>query len=261
MTIGITGGEGTIGKILQQKLKIEGFSVSSFNGDIRSTQNLQKWLQNKTIDALFHLAAIVPTSKVIGNLLEAYDVNVTGTINILKEINKSPNRPWFFYASTSHIYESKSSPLTESDNPNPISLYGETKYIAERICQKLYHSNLYNIDICCGRIFSFFHKTQKTPFLYPSIINRLKNENLDEPFFVYKGNSVRDFLNAEDVVEILIKLMKLKTTGTINIASGKSITIKDFVQNLTNKKLTFQTDHDSDYLVANIDKLNKILGR
>jgi len=53
--------------------------------------------------------------------------------------------------------------------------------------------------------------------------------------------------------------MQKRAKGIYNIASGKGIKIKDFVQNLTNKKLNIKSVGGSDYLVADITKLKKVL--
>ena len=92
-------------------------------------------------------------------------------------------------------------------------------------------------------------------------MDRLKNENLTKPFELYGANSVRDFLNAEEIVDIIIELMEKKAKGIYNIASGNGIKIKDFVQKLTDKKLTIKEKGDNDYIVADITKLNKVLNR
>ena len=41
---------------------------------------------------------------------------------------------------------------------------------------------------------------------------------------------MRDFINAEEVVEILFKIYIKKITGIFNIGSGKGLTVKSFVQ-------------------------------
>ena len=65
--IGITGASGLLGKILikifkKRKLKI------SHKKDIRNSSEIKKWLNNnKDINIIFHLAAIVPLNKVNKN--------------------------------------------------------------------------------------------------------------------------------------------------------------------------------------------------
>jgi nucleoside-diphosphate-sugar epimerase len=75
------------------------------------------------------------------------------------------------------------------------------------------------------------------------------------------AESVRDFLNAEDVVEIALRLMDKKQAGVFNIASGTGTKISDFVQKLTDKKLNIVAIGEKNYLIADIDKLNKALSK
>jgi nucleoside-diphosphate-sugar epimerase len=251
--IGITGATGVLGQIILKRFKELGIHYSLFEGDVRFLNDFKIWFENNKFVGIIHLAAIVSTSVVKNNFDMAIDINVNGTKNLIDALNLSKQTPWLFYSSTSHVYESKNIPILETDIIKPISEYGKTKYLAENIIIENYE------NYCIGRIFSFYHKTQKKPFLYPTMIERIKNENLEKLFELYGANSVRDFLNAEEVVNIILKLMNFRANGIYNIGSGKGTKIKDFVQNLTEKKLNIGGVGISDYLVANISKLNKLL--
>lgn len=251
--IGITGSTGVLGKLFIEKLKEEKLDYNCFSGDIRSIEDVEKWITQSSFNSIVHLAAIVPTVDVKNNPKKAYDVNVIGTKNLVSAISSLNQHPWLFYASTSHVYKSKNSPISENDEISPVSEYGKTKHEAEKIISKYYD------NFCIGRIFSFYHDSQRPPFLYPSIKERLKHEDLSKPFELYGAQSVRDFLNAESVVDIIINLMSKRAKGVYNIASGKGVSIKDFVQSLADKKLDIKELGDSNYLVADISNLKRIL--
>ena len=257
-TIGITGATGVLGKILKERLLSLSYTVTTFNEDIRDSHAVEKWIQSNTLQAVFHLAAMVPVTLVNKNPLDAYAVNAGGTINLLNAIKSMQEKPWLFYASTCHVYKSKQDPIAETDEIEPINIYGQTKYIGEKICTAYQQQTL--SPVCIGRIFSFFHASQKEPFLYPSIRNRAQKHDLSKPFVLEGAENIRDFLNAETIVDIIIKLMEKKNTDTVNIGSGNPITIKDFVQqafpSLTN--ITYQ-QHDANFLVADVTKLTSIL--
>lgn len=53
--------------------------------------------------------------------------------------------------------------------------------------------------------------------------------------------------------------MEKKVLGTFNIASGEGIQIKDFVKSMTKREIKIKSLGEPDYLVANIDKLNRFL--
>ena len=93
--------------------------------------------------------------------------------------------------------------------------------------------------------------------MYPSIKERIKNYKKNENFDLRGGESIRDITNAKNVVNIIYMISKLNLDGIFNIGTGKGTKIKNFVKNLTNKKLKIKTTKKKDYLVANVNKLKK----
>lgn len=254
MKVGITGASGVLGRILVEKIVTRNDAVILFEGDITNIEDITKWLDLNTFEAILHLAAIVPPSTVKDNLTKAFEVNSVGTKNLVEVLNeRSSTKPWLFYSSTSHVYKSSETPISEDDEIEPISEYGLTKYAGEVLAKKNYK------NLCIGRIFSMYHKTQQPPFLYANIVKRLEEEDLTKEFELYGAESVRDFLNAEEIADIILKLMDKKVLGTYNIASGKGTKIKDFVKSLTKENLKIKDMGGEDTLVANIDKLSSLL--
>ncbi len=256
--IGVTGSKGVLGKILLRKLIGLG-EIDCFSGDIRKKEDILEWIGGKFFDVIFHLAAIVPVAEVNSDPFEAYNVNVGGTINLLDSLREANIKPWLLYSSSSHVYKSSNKQICEMDPIKPLNTYGESKHFAERICDGFRES--YGSRICIARIFSCYHETQKPPSLYPSIKLRLCSEDLTEPFFLRGAKSIRDIQNAEVAIDKIIKLMQMRYDGTINIGSGKGISIEDFVRNLSSLKLTISFDpkEEQSFLVADISKLNKVL--
>ncbi|WP_158728788.1 MULTISPECIES: NAD(P)-dependent oxidoreductase [unclassified Flavobacterium] len=258
--IGITGASGVLGKIICNKLEKDNIEFSTFNTDIRDDNAVIDWVKNNKLTYIIHLASKVAVSDVENNIHEAYDVNISGTINLIKAI-KIHNQPiGFFYASTSHVYESSSKILNESDTVNPINSYGLTKWMSEMLLND-FKKKYSNINLCIGRIFSFYHKSQLPPFLYPNLMKRFEEEDLSKPFKLFGANSTRDFLNAEEACDIIIKLVLGNYEGTINIASGKSIKIIDFAQKMAPQKINFDFDDTEtvNHLNADISLLNSII--
>lgn len=258
--IGITGGNGVLGKILIHKYNKKNQEISVFTGDITIFDEVNKWLFENQINQIVHLASKVAVKDVQNNLSRAYDVNIAGTINLIKAIEFNKSKVFFFYASSSHVYKSSKFPLAETDTVEPINSYGLTKYISEMVLND-YKKNNPEFGLCIGRIFSFFHESQKPPFLYPNLIQRFQNDDLKKPFHLFGALSTRDFLNADDVCDIIIKLVAKKQEGTVNVASGKSIRIIDFVEKIAPIKLNFTYDinEKQNHLNADTSLLNKIL--
>ena len=172
ITCAITGSNGVLGKKIKDKLP---YKFYEFNKDIRNLKSVEEWVLKKDFDIIIHLAALVAVDKVNKNYKKAYDINVKGTLNLIKAITKKKNKPkWFFFASTSHVYKptSKFKKISEINQTNPQNKYGLTKLIAEKHLKNLLKKH--PIKVCIGRIFSFTDKKQKSPFVIRSIIKKIK---------------------------------------------------------------------------------------
>ena len=252
--IGITGGTGLLGLLFKKKLKKNYIRYSEFKDDISKRKKVAKWINsNRNMEYIFHFAAISSTKKSELNKSRARNVNVLGTVNLIREINKNKKKVWFFFPSTSHVYDFSNKPIKENFKKKPISFYGKTKLLAEK---KIILNTRPNFSFFIGRIFSIYHKTQKKPFLYPSIKEKIKISKKKE-IFVENANSVRDFLNAEKVVDIIFKVYNKKITGVFNIGSGKGISIKKFIKKEINFKIKIISDNRINSLVSNNNKLKR----
>lgn len=256
--IGITGASGLLGKILIKIFKKRKLKISCYKKDIRNSSEIKKWLNNnKDINIIFHLAAIVPLNKVNKNKKKSTQVNVIGTKNLFNSINELNRKIWFFFASTSHVYKPKNGLLTEKDITKPSTFYGKTKLKAEKFLLKNENKK---VIVCIGRIFNIFHKNQKIPFFYPTMVAKYKkNKNINiKKLNLKNGNSVRDFTNAEKIAEIIFKLSEKKVRGIFNIGSGKKITLLKFIKKHINNKVDTKGIFKGDMVVANINKLKKL---
>lgn len=97
-------------------------------GDIRNIQDVKTAIAD--CDAVIHLAAIVgyPACRKEPQLAE--EVNVQGTRNLIKCLSKGQ---LVIYASTGSNYGSVEEICTEETPLNPLSLYGQTKTLAEEM--------------------------------------------------------------------------------------------------------------------------------
>ena len=140
--IGLTGSTGSLGKTLL-KNKTE-FKIFCFKGDIRNRYQIQKWLNKNDINIIIHLAAIVPIINVNKNRKKAYEVNYLGTKNLV-DLSIHKKIKWFFFSSTSHVYQSSKNKILETNKKKPISFYGKTKYKAENYIIKKFKKRKYSI--------------------------------------------------------------------------------------------------------------------
>ena len=252
--IGITGGSGLLGKLLAKEFQRKKISYSLFNGDITNKKHINFWLsKNYEIEYIFHFAAYTVAEKSKENKKKAFKINVLGTKNLLNVINLKKKKRHLFFSSSSHVYSYSKKPIKESFTLKPSSYYGKTKLLAEKNISK---NKGVNFSYCIARIFSIYHVNQKKPFLYPSIKHKLKKIESSK-VYIDGANNIRDFLNADKVIRIILKIFDKKLVGVYNIGCGKGMTVKKFINKYIDKKRVIIDNKISNSLVANISKIKK----
>ncbi len=255
---GITGANGVLGKRLRELLP---YKFYSFKKNIENYSQVLKWINSKRFDLILHLAAIVPTSEVSKNFKKAKSINIKGTRNIVKAVLNTKHPPlWFFYASTSHVYPIifKNKKFSEKKKTNPFSKYGITKREGEKIIEK----NIKNksINFCIGRIFSFTDRRQKSPFVIPSLLSKIKKVRKSK-VVLSNINHFRDFIPTKDIALAIKILFNLKKRGIYNIGSSYKInlkTISKIIAKKHNKKITVLKNNKPTYLISDSAKLKKL---
>jgi nucleoside-diphosphate-sugar epimerase len=253
---GITGHTGVLGsEIIKNNF---GVKFIKFRGDLTVKKDVKKWLDQNKLDFILHLAAIVPTRIVANNFKYAKKVNYLGTKNLIDELIKKEEKiKWFFFSSTSHVYSFSKKKISERVKTKPSSKYGLTKLEAENYISNKLKKN--HIPFCIGRIFSFTNKNQTKSFVIPSIINKAKKAKKKIKFD--NVNHFRDFLCVYDICKAIKILMKRKSTGIFNIASGKPILISNIIKLVFNKyKKNYLINNKTigNSLIANNNKIKKL---
>jgi|SaaInlStandDraft_2_1057019.scaffolds.fasta_scaffold76787_1 dTDP-4-dehydrorhamnose reductase len=265
--IGITGGTGVLGKLLIDRLLRNGISISNYKKDITNTKSLNKWFSNNRFDLFFHLAAIVPTEKVSFDPFRAYEVNAIGSYNISKNVAQLMPNCWLFIAGSSHVYkpiiQKKKNFLDINSILDPSTFYGNTKLAGEQISIPLL--NYFNIKFCIGRIFSFSGVGQKQPFLVPTLLDKISKLPTQSVFKVKNGNSERDIMDVESVIDCILHLSTLTYSGIINIGTGERrsvIDIANYLAEFLNKNIKVYSNKNNqttDSLIADVTELKNVL--
>ncbi|TYC79828.1 NAD-dependent epimerase/dehydratase family protein [Stappia sp. BW2] len=257
----LLGGHGIVGRHFIRKIRALSPSIicESFSGDIRSSADLSATISHLSrVDLVVNLAAVVEVSKVQDRPDNAYFVNAFGVLNILRSLIEVKQQPYFFQCSTSHVYAPCSVPVSESSRTEPHTVYGRTKLMGEILARDICCAN--DIPFCIGRLFSIHDPEQTGSYLRPNIVRRLREEDLSKPFELAGADSIRDFLTAEDAAELIARLVLKRAEGVVNVASGRAVKIRDFVQSLSERKLEIVSKGVSNTLVADTRLLTSILG-
>ena len=146
MKVLITGGSGFLGFHMANKLLKEGHEVVLYDiadytpedyigevtfikGDVRDYDNLKETMKN--VDAVVHAAAALP-------LWKPYDIfstNVQGTALVLKAAETLGVKRVVYISSTAVYGIPDKVPMEEDDPLEGVGPYGESKIMAEKICE------------------------------------------------------------------------------------------------------------------------------
>ncbi len=134
MKILITGSKGQLGSelvdLLSKDNEVYGFDYEEM--DITDKNCVIEIISKIVPDIVIHCAAFVDADGCETDIKTAFDVNTIGTGNVViaSKITKSK----MIYISSDYVFDGeKNSPYLEYDIPNPISIYGISKYAGEQI--------------------------------------------------------------------------------------------------------------------------------
>lgn len=277
MKILVTGGMGFIGKhlvldllkkgnvvtILDNFLNSEKKSTSSFldkrvkiiEGDVTQIQDILNATKDQEI--VIHLAAKISVEDSIRNPSETFHTNVDGTKNVLAACEKNHIKK-LIVASSAAVY-GEGSPgikLTENSELNPISPYGKSKSQMEHEIKKFISKHDMNCIIL--RFFNIYGVGQSSEYagVITKFINRIAlNQSLE---IFGNGMQTRDFVAVQDVVSAIGNSIENGKNGIYNVASGKSITIKELAElmiSLSSKdlKIEFLSPKKGDIVFSQAD--------
>ena len=132
---------------VENNISLENYKV--FEGDIRDNEFLKEVFSNK-IDSIMHLAAMAGVRPSIENPSLYYDVNITGTVNLLERCRETGVKEFVFASSSSVYGNNEKVPFAEIDRvDNPISPYAATKKSGELLCHTYHH--LFDMNIAMGQ--------------------------------------------------------------------------------------------------------------
>jgi nucleoside-diphosphate-sugar epimerase len=282
----VTGGAGFIGsEVVSQLIKknamvtvLDNFSsgkkqylpknnkkLKIIKGDITDEKIVKRAVKDQ--ESVIHLAALPFIPDSFYYPADFFNVNTTGSVNLLWKSIQSNSVDRFIHISTSEVYGSAQFvPMDENHPTAPHSTYAVSKLAGDRVAFTLHKENGFPVVII--RPFNSYGPKYTQPYIIPEIMNQLLNGTKE--LMLGNVDATRDFTYVSDTADAIIRsLSSKKAVGEIiNVGSGNEISIRDLALKISKiakikTKIRYDESRERPYdvnrLISNNKKAKTIL--
>jgi len=240
----ITGGSGFIGNHVAQVLLKQGLEVKiydlkpsslskveSVQGDILDEVQLEQAAYG--CDAIVHLAAQISVPRSIENPEETYNINVTGTQNVIACAEKMGIRRVLLASSAAVYGDATAIPLKEETIGTLLSPYATSKYDNEH---QVVLARERGLEAVALRFFNVYGPNQSVQGAYAAVIPKVIETitSGQRPVIFGDGQQTRDFVHVQDVAMGIFKLLSIDWnkvhSHVYNIATQQQISILELIE-------------------------------
>lgn len=240
----VTGGAGFIGSTLVRELLKEKANVIAYDnfysGDMSNLEavkneikiikgdildpNFKKMLIKNKVRYVFHLAAEPYIPECYDRPRRFFDVNATGTMNVMLACKEAGVERILHYSSSEVYGNAIYVPMDEKHPTLPLSTYSVSKLAADRLCFTLHHEQ--GVPVIILRQFNTYGPMETHPYIIPELITQLSKMNK-----LKLGNikARRDLTYVEDAAKGAIALMKCREAvgEVVNLGYGKDWSVEE----------------------------------
>jgi UDP-glucose 4-epimerase len=292
----VTGGAGYIGSITTHHLLKRGFEVIVADDlskghretvpahllhivRLQDTDALTKLLEG--VDAVVHFAAYIAVGESTREPERYFANNVGGSLSLFEAMARAKVKRLVF-SSTAAVYgEPATTPIPEDAPFAPVSPYGESKAIVERVladldrCRGLRHVVLRYFNACGAEPEANLGErhdpeTHLIPLLFRAAMSAEPVQLFGDDYPTPDGTCVRDYIHVGDLASAHIAALDYLLAGgassQFNVGTGRGNTVLEVlraVEEVSGKKVPYRIaprrDGDSPSLVANSEKLQQTL--
>ena len=234
-------------------------------GDIRDRPLLARVFRQFDVRAVIHLAAMAGVRVSVDDPWLYYDVNLTGTLNLLEAVRAQSTRATVVLASTSSAYGATATlPFAETENADrPLAPYAASKRAAELLGFTYHH--LHGLDVTALRFFTVYGPRGRPDMMAYKVLDSAYGG--DAVPYYNNGQMHRDWTFVDDIVSGVVAAADRRLGyEVINLGRGEPVLLADFVESLerlAGKKPNLipkpMLSADVEYTFADISKARRLL--
>lgn len=248
--------------------------IHIFGCDLCVPSKVKRIIQKVDPDYIFHLAAETRERRAKKDSKEMFNINVTGTMNLLEALLESGINARIFIPGSSAqfgLVRENENPVKETNTYRPVTKYAVSKIAQAMIAYQYYLAH--NLKIIRTHTFNYTGPRQSHEFVCSAFAKQIAEiEKGLAPPVIQVGNlyTRRDIMDVRDVVKAYwIGIQKGIPGEVYNICSGKSYLIKAILEklmSLTDVSIEVKQvqnkvqSSDVPFQVGNFNKFKKLTG-
>ncbi|MBI1339839.1 UDP-glucose 4-epimerase GalE [bacterium] len=299
-TVLVIGGAGYVGSHCCKAFAEAGWNVVTFDnlsggwrdfvkfgplieGDIRDRAALDAAIRETRPDVVAHFAGLIEVGLSVTNPGAFYDVNVTGTLNILEAMTAAGVNRMIFSSTCATYGAPVRTPMDETHPQWPINPYGWTKLFAERMMADF--DRAHGLRYAALRYFNaagadasaeIGERHEPETHVIPLAIRGAKSSDYTFTIFgddydTRDGTCVRDYIHVTDLADAHRRAIQHLLDGgaseAFNLGTGVGTTVAEVAAAVETasgrplpRKFGPRRPGDSPALVAAAEKANRLLG-
>jgi UDP-glucose 4-epimerase len=156
------------------------------------------------VDAVFMMAGATGTGASFANHEQFVRTNETGLLNVLECIRRSDQRPRVVFPSTRLVYKGSATPLIETDELQPRTVYATSKIAAEMHLQAYAHA--FDVPFTVFRVCVPYGNAQGDRYSFGTLGNFIQQALEGGRIRLYgDGSQQRTFTHVDDVCAALVQ--------------------------------------------------------
>ncbi|MGB9637243.1 MAG: UDP-glucose 4-epimerase GalE [Microgenomates group bacterium] len=299
MKILVTGGAGYIGSHTVRELVAQGYEVAVFDnltsgheesvkcplttGDLLNKEEIEAVFEKEKFDGVIHFAALSAAGESMKEPARYFENNLQGGVNLLEAMRKAQVNKIVFSSSCAIYGYPEKLPVDEEEAKKPVSVYGETKLMFEKILY--WYDRLFGIKNVCLRYFNAAGAslegdigedkrplTNIIPVAMKVVLGQQEKFSLfGNDYPTPDGTCIRDYVHVLDLADAHIKainyLAEKSESNYFNVGTGKGYSNKEvlsMISKITGVDFKIEVGPrragDPAAIYADNSKIKKVLG-
>jgi len=248
------------GRLKNLELALQHPKCSFVQADIVDRNAIEPLFEN--MDWVFHLAGLADIVPSIENPELYFNVNVSGTMNVL-QCAKNANIKKLIYAASSSSYGIPDIyPTPETSPINAQYPYALTKYMGEELV--MHWSKVFGLPAISLRLFNVYGTRSRTSGAYGAVFGVFLAQKIKgQPLTVVgDGSQSRDFTYVTDVASAFIAAAASNASGEVfNVGSGNHYSVNSLVELLGSEVVYIpKRPGEPDCTFADVSKIQSSFG-